>query len=186
MAGRTRAPLSKVRKLSIPAGRAAAPRPSRYTGVSTDPADVTGPPGRGSRVLAPILPAAGPPRRTTHCDDCCPLDTERYRKRLEDLRRELEALSAETDETAEAVELDQTRQGRLSRMDAMRTQAMSVETRRRRAAQLGRVRQALERVEDGEYGECRECGGPIDPRRLDADPTHELCIGCAAAAEQQQ
>ena len=114
------------------------------------------------------------------------MDIDRYRKRLDDLRRELEALSAENDETAEAVELDQSRQGRLSRMDAMRTQAMSVETRRRRAEQLGRVRQALRRIEDGEYGECRDCGGPIDPRRLEADPTHELCIGCAAAAERQQ
>lgn len=113
------------------------------------------------------------------------MDTDRYRKRLEEMRRELEALAEENDETAAAVELDQSRQGRLSRMDAMRTQAMSVETRRRRAEQLGRVRQALRRIDDGEYGECIRCGGGIDPRRLEADPTHVLCIGCAAAAEQQ-
>jgi DnaK suppressor protein len=86
-------------------------------------------------------------------------------------------------EAEEPVELDQTRQGRLSRMDAMQAQAMSKATGEQRRRLLGEIEQALQRIEDGSYGECFECGEPIAPRRLEANPTATLCIGCAEALE---
>ena len=83
------------------------------------------------------------------------------------------------EEAGETVELDQARVGRLSRMDALQAQQMALETERRNRASLMLVERALERIEQGEYGNCLACGEPIDPRRLDADPTATRCIACA-------
>ncbi len=44
---------------------------------------------------------------------------------------------------------------------------------------LEQVEAALERVEQGTFGICENCGGEIDPERLDAIPYTALCIGCA-------
>ncbi len=54
---------------------------------------------------------------------------------------------------------------------------------KRRAAQLREIGAALRRIEDGSYGDCERCEEPINPRRLDADPTARLCIDCASSAE---
>ena len=40
------------------------------------------------------------------------------------------------------------------------------------------------RIDDDEYGYCRECDEPINPKRLEFDPTVLLCIECASKAEQ--
>jgi DnaK suppressor protein len=111
------------------------------------------------------------------------LDLESIRTRLLALQLSLEDMRSTGDDAAATVELDQTRQGRLSRMDAMQAQAMSVEANRRREQQLVRVRAALTRLEADDYGWCLECGEPIDPRRLEHDPSALLCIGCAENAE---
>ena len=104
-------------------------------------------------------------------------------KRFESLLLELQASLADTLQSAEkageTVELDQARVGRLSRMDAMQAQQMALETERRNRARLLLVQQALRRIERGDYGDCLECGEPIDPRRLEADPTATRCIACA-------
>ena len=86
-------------------------------------------------------------------------------------------------EAEQVVELDQSRVGRLSRMDAMQAQAMSLETGRLRRLSLVKIDAALLRIEEGEYGECFECCEPINPKRLEADPTATLCIKCAEALE---
>jgi DnaK suppressor protein len=111
-------------------------------------------------------------------------DSERFRPRLEQLRRELLDLATIADDAAAPVELDQTRVGRLSRMDALQSQAMSVETRRRRAVQLKQIVAALRRLDDGDYGHCLECGEAIAKKRLEVDPTAALCITCAEVAER--
>ena len=46
---------------------------------------------------------------------------------------------------------------------------------------LRAVASALRRFGD-DYGICTSCDEPIDPRRLEFDPTIELCIHCAEAA----
>ena len=52
--------------------------------------------------------------------------------------------------------------------------------RRQAEADLEAVDRALRRVEAGTYGVCERCGLPIAGARLDARPTAELCVVCAA------
>ena len=44
--------------------------------------------------------------------------------------------------------------------------------------------QALERIRQGSFGECAECGGDIEPRRLEAIPWARYCVKCQEAREQ--
>lgn len=106
------------------------------------------------------------------------------RARLLQLKAELEAVAAVGEESAAVVELDQTKVGRLSRMDAMQAQAMAQASSERREKLLRDIDAALQRIDDDEYGDCRRCGEPINPKRLDVDPTALLCIDCASRAEQ--
>ena len=41
------------------------------------------------------------------------------------------------------------------------------------------IRSALRRIKEGSYGVCEECGGEIEPARLEALPLASLCIKCA-------
>ncbi|RZV38227.1 MAG: TraR/DksA family transcriptional regulator [Chromatiales bacterium] len=106
------------------------------------------------------------------------------RERLLQLKAELEAVAEAGDESAAIVELDQSKVGRLSRMDAMQAQAMAKASAERREQMLRRIDAALVRVENDDYGICEECGEPINPKRLEFDPTVTLCIDCASSAEQ--
>ena len=105
------------------------------------------------------------------------------RERLLELKAELEAIAESGDESAAVVELDQTKVGRLSRMDAMQAQAMAKASAERREQMLRKIDAALIRVESGDYGICQECDKPINPRRLEFDPTVTLCFDCASSAE---
>ena len=105
------------------------------------------------------------------------------REKLLALRRELEAVAETGEESAAVVELDQSKVGRLSRMDAMQAQAMAQASEARRAALLRGIDAALRRIEDGSYGLCCDCDEPIDPRRLEFDPTALRCVDCAAKLE---
>jgi DnaK suppressor protein len=105
--------------------------------------------------------------------------TEHFKSLLLALQDSLVETVQSADKAGETVELDQARVGRLSRMDAMQAQQMALETGRRNRSRLILVRRALERIEQGEFGDCLECGEPIDPRRLEVDPTATRCIDCA-------
>jgi len=108
---------------------------------------------------------------------------DRWRDRLLALRSDLESIAAAGAESAAVVELDQSKVGRLSRMDAMQAQAMAKASGQRREATLRRIAVALKRIDDGDYGHCRNCDEPINPKRLEFDPTATLCIDCASEAE---
>jgi DnaK suppressor protein len=105
------------------------------------------------------------------------------RKRLVAMREELEDIADTGDDPAAVVQLDQTKVGRLSRMDALQAQAMAKASGDRRAVQLREIDAALRRIDEGSYGDCAMCQEPINPRRLDADPTARLCIDCASRSE---
>jgi len=106
------------------------------------------------------------------------------REKLLKLRAELQAIAESGDESAAIVELDQTKVGRLSRMDAMQAQAMAKASSERREQMLRQIEAVLKRLAADEYGYCRECDEPINPKRLEFDPTAVLCIECASNAEQ--
>ena len=98
------------------------------------------------------------------------------RDKLLKLRDELLSISASSADAAAVVELDQSKVGRLSRMDAMQAQAMAQASAGRREQMLRQIEAALQRIEDGEYGDCQACDEPINPKRLEFDPTAVLCI----------
>jgi DnaK suppressor protein len=105
------------------------------------------------------------------------------REKLLKLRADLESVAATGDASAAIVELDQSKVGRLSRMDAMQAQAIAKAASQRRETMLLRIAAALERIDDDEYGLCQRCDEPINPKRLEFDPTTLLCIDCANEAE---
>ena len=105
------------------------------------------------------------------------------KQKLVTMKNELERIADTGDDPAEVVQLDQTKVGRLSRMDALQAQAMAQASGERRAVQLREIDAALKRIDEGSYGDCERCERPINPRRLDADPTARLCIDCASSAE---
>ena len=106
-----------------------------------------------------------------------------WRNKLLALRAELQSIAAIGDESAAVVELDQSKVGRLSRMDAMQAQAMAKASSNRRQVMLVKITAALKRIDDGNYGSCRECEEPINPERLEIDPTTVSCIECASKGE---
>ena len=107
------------------------------------------------------------------------IDVKTYKKQLTELREEIETLSEVTEEARQPVELDQTMVGRLSRMDALQGQALAKAGKERAERQLKMIEAALMRIDNDEYGECMECGEPINPKRLEIDPTSLYCIDCA-------
>ena len=46
---------------------------------------------------------------------------------------------------------------------------------------LERVERALAKLDEGTYGICDSCGGPIEPRRLEAMPDSVQCLACAGS-----
>lgn len=107
------------------------------------------------------------------------IDEATARERLETLKAEILALSQGAREDRKPVGLDQQSVGRLSRQDSLQVQAMAKAAEARRAGELRRIEAALVRVDEGEYGYCVECGEPVEPRRLEADPAAPRCAGCA-------
>jgi DnaK suppressor protein len=45
---------------------------------------------------------------------------------------------------------------------------------------LSEVEHALGKLEGGSYGVCENCGQPIAPARLEANPAARHCINCAS------
>lgn len=102
----------------------------------------------------------------------------KFKKRLTEMRTELDSISTISAESRKPVELDQTSIGRLSRMDALQGQAMQLETERRRGIERIRIEAALERIEDGNFGFCTVCDEDIAIKRLENDPSVPNCIDC--------
>jgi DnaK suppressor protein len=110
---------------------------------------------------------------------------QKARKRMLELRDELESIVATSQGSADIVELDQSTVGRLSRMDAMQAQAMAKASGQRRDAMLRSITAALKRIDIGDYGTCVDCDAPIAAKRLEFDPTVRRCIDCAGLQESK-
>ena len=111
------------------------------------------------------------------------INDKAFKKRLEQLREEVQRNSELTENERKPVALDQSMVGRLSRMDALQNQAMALEAERRRGVELQRIDAAMSRIDAGEFGFCALCGDDIEPKRLDHDPTVPICIACARRAD---
>jgi DnaK suppressor protein len=49
---------------------------------------------------------------------------------------------------------------------------------------LLQIEDALRRMDEGSYGRCSNCGGPINPKRLEAVPWTRFCIDCQELVER--
>ena len=101
-----------------------------------------------------------------------------FRKRLEELEREIREDMNTNPEDSGVVELDSSI-GRLSRMDALQNQQMALELKRRQENQLLRIENAFKRLAKGQYGLCGKCKKPIEENRLEGFPDTVTCVRCA-------
>lgn len=108
-----------------------------------------------------------------------PDELEKFRNLLLAWQQDLLSTSDVREASSGTVHLDQQSVGRLSRMDAMQSQELAKAGKERAECQLKMITAALARIDNDEFGECRECGEPINPKRLEIDPTSLHCIECA-------
>ena len=101
-----------------------------------------------------------------------------FRKRLEELEREIREDMDANPEDSGVVELDSSI-GRLSRMDALQNQQMALELKRRQENQLLRIENAFKRLAKGHYSLCGKCKKPIEEDRLEVFPDTATCVRCA-------
>ena len=109
-----------------------------------------------------------------------PDDLNTFKIQLQARLEELNDLSVAAADKRKPVELDQQSVGRLSRQDALQQQAMAQAQEARRANEKRKITAALARIAAGEFGWCEECGEAINPKRLQIDPTTQLCVDCLA------
>jgi len=101
-----------------------------------------------------------------------------FRKRLEELEREIREDMDANPEDSGVVDLDSSI-GRLSRMDALQNQQMALELKRRQENQLLGIENAFKRLAKGQYGLCGKCKKPIEENRLEVFPYTVTCVRCA-------
>ena len=113
------------------------------------------------------------------------MDTATARKRLEEMRGELDKsiLVLQGEQPAERIGSDSPQDPadagtNLSEND--RTQAVLAAAK----VQLSAVQDALQRIERGTYGTCADCGSPIPDGRLDARPEAARCVKCQAKRDR--
>ena len=81
-------------------------------------------------------------------------------------------------------ELGQAGVRRRGGMEARQAEGMSDETKGRRELQGRRVGAARQQIDVEDFGMCTKWAEPINPARLDFDPTATLSFDCAQANEQ--
>jgi DnaK suppressor protein len=113
------------------------------------------------------------------------VDTDTARKRLEEMRGELDkSISVlQGEQPAERIGSDSPQDPadagtNLSEND--RTQAVLEAAK----VQLRAVLDALDRVEQGTYGTCADCGSPIPEGRLDARPEAARDVKCQSRRDR--
>lgn len=105
---------------------------------------------------------------------------EQIRQRLDERARQLAALIADEqrpDDSGPEV-TDQKDDAN----DEARAEVEEAEVERH-LAELRQIEQARQRLAEGRYGQCVDCGEPIAPARLAAQPAAARCTACQAAAE---
>lgn len=112
-----------------------------------------------------------------------PVDHAEFRRRLETELAHVRETLAQAGVSAGTVTLDQSSVGRLSRMDALQQQAMAAQAQERLRIRVRRIEAALDRVQAGTFGACCQCGGAVEPERLQLDATTVCCGDCQKQRE---
>ena len=111
-------------------------------------------------------------------------ERERYKKLLQERKRELnhqlsefylESKAVETgiaQDVGDKAESSYTKEFLLSLSDSERKK-------------LGMIDKALKRIETAEYGVCQSCGVKIGKKRLNVVPWTPLCIACQQKEEEE-
>ena len=102
------------------------------------------------------------------------MNTEHYKRRLQDLEQELLARLDRNVETARDVSDDQADVGDLSQTDELKDEYFALA--QSDSAILAQVRGALARIDAGTFGQCVVDGGEIEPQRLEAVPWTPFCL----------
>lgn len=114
------------------------------------------------------------------------------KKKVNELRKQLEAERASLTEQAERLEadfLDESWKETRSEDDAFAGTAThererTISLARSARAVLDQIDAALRRIDDGSYGRCVRCGEPIPVARLEAIPQATYCMDCQRAEER--
>ncbi len=115
----------------------------------------------------------------------CDLQTEYFRRKLVDWKKELLELSEETID-------EMVREGGLSapdladRASAETDKALELRTRDRARKLIIKIDEALRRVDEGSYGYCEETGDPIGIDRLEARPIATLSVEAQERHERKE
>lgn len=106
-----------------------------------------------------------------------------FRKRLQDLEKEILANAGETTEhLRETVIVPDP----ADRATIEEEHALELRTRDRERKLLKKVQQSLSKIDNGEYGWCEETGDPIGLARLLARPTAGLSLEAQQRRELKQ
>lgn len=106
-----------------------------------------------------------------------------FRKRLQDMEKELLANAGETTEhLRETVIVPDP----ADRATIEEEHALELRTRDRERKLLKKIQQSLRKIEDGDYGWCEETGDPIGVARLLARPTATLSLEAQQRRELKQ
>ena len=113
------------------------------------------------------------------------MDTDVARKRLEEIRDELDRSISVIERSSPPVELgaeypqDPADAG-ANLTEIQRTAAMLATVRQQRSAVVG----GLHRIEQGTYGVCADCGAGVPEGRLEARPDAARCVACQAKRDR--
>jgi RNA polymerase-binding transcription factor len=116
-----------------------------------------------------------------------PVDTATARKRLEEMRDDLDrsiaVLKGEhpADDGAADYPADPADAG-ANLSEADRTLAVLEAAQQQRS----QVVEAIGRLADGTYGTCTECGKPVPDGRLEARPEAARCVACQSKADRRR
>jgi RNA polymerase-binding transcription factor DksA len=111
------------------------------------------------------------------------IDLEKYRKQLieerDRLNKEIPTVAEAAEPTPDDRQITAANAAVIGEIKDVQNRVIEIKSDR-----LERVRAALQSIDDGTYGTCIRCGKPIDPRRLDAEPTAITCMDCLNAEER--
>ncbi|MFN7835724.1 MAG: RNA polymerase-binding protein DksA [Burkholderiaceae bacterium] len=112
-----------------------------------------------------------------------PLQLEFFRKKLQDMEKELLSNAGETTEhLRETVIVPDP----ADRATIEEEHALELRTRDRERKLLKKVQQALAKIDNNDYGWCEETGEPIGVARLIARPTANLSLEAQQRRELKQ